>query len=202
MSDSPLFTSFDGEPFDPSHIPFDPVPRLRARRRGWSAERQTAFIFALSRCGSVARAAHAVGMNKRSAYQLLDAPGADDFARAWDAALDEGVERVRSDAMKRALGGAFVPVFRRGKIVRVEHRHCDRLALALLSGKDQSIDGYRRLAVDRRAHRRDMRELDEARAAARAAQENISTVAQTILDRLEAELAARPEPVEPRITWL
>lgn len=39
---------------DDKHIPFAPVPRPRARRRGWSEGRQRAFIFALSRCGSVA----------------------------------------------------------------------------------------------------------------------------------------------------
>ena len=100
---------------DPAqHIPFDPVPRRRARRRGWSEARQRAFIFALSRCGSVACAAGAVGMARRSAYQLLDAEGADSFAAAWDQAIDEGLERVRSEAFQRALGGVFVPVFRRG----------------------------------------------------------------------------------------
>ena len=34
-------------------IPFDPVPRLRQRRGGWSEERQRGFIAAPARCGSV-----------------------------------------------------------------------------------------------------------------------------------------------------
>ena len=123
---------------DPTRlIAFDPVPRRRARKRGWSEERQRAFIFALSRCGSVATAARAVGMSPRSAYALVMAEGADSFAAAWDTAIDQGIERMRSDAFSRALGGAFVPVYRRGKIVRVEHRQCDALAIALLSGRDK-----------------------------------------------------------------
>ena len=34
------WSCFEGEPFHPeSEIKFDPVPRLRHRRRGWSPER-------------------------------------------------------------------------------------------------------------------------------------------------------------------
>ncbi|MBA3527665.1 MAG: hypothetical protein H0T82_12230, partial [Sphingomonas sp.] len=50
-------------------IDFDPVPRLRKRRNGWTPETQAAFIEALSLCGCVARSARAVGMTPRSAYR-------------------------------------------------------------------------------------------------------------------------------------
>ena len=196
--------SFDGEPFDPDNqIKFDPVPRLRRRRRGWSEERQRWFIFVLSRCGSVARAAKACGMTPRSAYALLDAPGADSFAAAWDRAFDEGFERVRADAMQRALGGAFVPVFRRGKLVRVEHRRCDRLALALLSGKDTNVQYHLRVtAVSRRQHRLELKAHDEklrAEAEARAAAaEAYRRDLEALLERGEE----RRRSILPRITLL
>ena len=61
-------------------IPFDPVPRLR--RNGWSEAAQRDFIAALSLTGSVRAAAEVVGLSPRSAYRLVAAPGADDFARA------------------------------------------------------------------------------------------------------------------------
>ena len=62
---------FEAEAADPAnHIAFTPVPRQRKRRAGWSPERQRLFLFALSRCGSVARAARSVGMTPRSAYRL------------------------------------------------------------------------------------------------------------------------------------
>jgi hypothetical protein len=149
---------------DAPDIPFTPVPRLRARRNGWSEDRQRRFITALARCGTVSAAARAVGMNARSAYRLLDAPGADSFAEAWDVAFDMGYAAMQAAALERALNGAFVPVYRRGKLVRVEHRQTDRLAIALLGGKDRSIDDYRRTAVARRLYRQDMAELDAARA--------------------------------------
>ena len=145
------WAAFEDEAADPAnHIPFTPVPRQRARRNGWTAETQQLFLFALSRCGSVARAARAAGKSPRSAYHLLHSPGADSFAEAWDQAIVEGIERVRDDALKRALGGAFVPVFRRGKLVRVEHRRCDRLAVALLSGVHRDVQ-YERQTPSRAA---------------------------------------------------
>jgi len=174
------------------HIPFTAVPRLRARRRGWSEGRQRAFIFALSRCGSVARAARAVGMSPRGAYLLLDAPGAEGFAAAWDMAIDEGIERVRADALQRALGGVFVPVYRRGKLVRVEHRQSDALAIALLGGQDKSIDAYRRTAVSRRAYRQDMAELDRFNADQERRREQVWAEHQAVLDRLELERLSKP----------
>src|SRR5207244_1523745 len=102
-------------------IAFDPVPRLRNHRSGWTEDRQRAFIAALARCGSVSAAARHVGMTARGAYRLLDAEGADSFARAWDEAIEQGFASVQAGALDRALHGAFVPVYRRGKLDRVEH---------------------------------------------------------------------------------
>jgi hypothetical protein len=133
-------------------------------RNGWTEERQRGFIAALAECGSVSRAARAVGMSPRSAYRLMDADGADSFAAAWDQAIDLGIERVRIEALHRALNGAAVAVYRRGKLVRVETRFNDRLAISLLNGQDKTIDAYRRTAVSRRAYRQDLKAYDEAKA--------------------------------------
>ena len=197
------WSEHEAELDDPTqHIPFTPVPRQRARRRGWSDERQRAFIFALSRCGSVARAARAVGMSPRGAYLLLDAAEAESFAEAWDQAIDQGVERVRADALQRALGGVFVPVFRRGKLVRVEHRQSDALAIALLNGQDKSIDDYRRNAASRR-HRlkQDFAELDRWRAEEQRKKDQVWAEHQAILDKLELERLMKRDR-QPRIRRL
>ena len=148
---------------------FVPVPRARRRRNGWSDERQISFIVSLSRCGSVAAAARAVGMSARSAYRLLDAPGACGFARAWDAAYGQGYERTRVDALARSLHGVHVPVYRKGRLVRVEHRQNDRLAIAVLSGtRPNVLPAYRISMLDRRRNKLwwsalDQEEADEAR---------------------------------------
>ena len=150
------------DPADEPEIPFTPVRRLRNRRSGWTEARQRAFIAALTRCGSVKAAAGHVGLSVRTAYKLLDAEGAGSFAAAWDRAVDIGRARIQADALERALSGSFVPIYRRGRLVRVEYRRCDRLAIALLGGKERSPIDYhgavqraRRRAEDREAARKE-----------------------------------------------
>ena len=116
-------------------IDFTPVPRRRKRRNGWTELAQRMFIAALEECGCLSRSARAVGMSPRSVYRLLEAEGADSFAEAVDQATARGVERVRGETMLRALHGSWVPVVRRGRVVRMEFRHNDKLALGLLSGR-------------------------------------------------------------------
>lgn len=67
---------------------FTPVHRRCARRGGWSAETQRGFIAALARCGRVGPAAHQVGGTLSGAYKVRTAGGADQFAQAWDKAVD------------------------------------------------------------------------------------------------------------------
>jgi hypothetical protein len=66
--------------------PFVPVP-LRARRDGWTGERQHIFIAALARTGCIGQAAQAAGMSRESAYRLRRRKGAESFAAAWDSIL-------------------------------------------------------------------------------------------------------------------
>jgi len=204
MSTTPFdWAEFEEEASDPAnHIAFDPVPRRRVRRNGWTPERQQLFLFALSRCGSVARAARAAGKSRRSAYDLLHSPGADSFAHAWDQAIEEGIERVRADALQRALGGAFVPVFRRGRLVRVEHRRCDRLAIALLSGHHRDVKWERDTAVSRRKYRQQLAEEDERRAEEKRRAEAIWAEHQAILDRIEQDRASCRPTLPPRVRQL
>lgn len=79
--------------------PFYPVP-TRARRDGWTAARQAAFLGHLAETGSVAGACEAVGMSRKSAYQLRARPGAENFAAAWDAALGAPVRKVTVDDLR------------------------------------------------------------------------------------------------------
>ena len=148
-------------------IAFAPVPRLRHRRNGWTPETQRAFIDLLAECACVTSAARAVGMSRRSAYRLLDRDGADSFADAWDQAMARGFERLREAAMDRAINGTWVPVIRRGMLVRMEKRPNDRLAIALLSGRDgRTLIENRERAASRRKYRlkileRNRREAEE-----------------------------------------
>ena len=190
-------------PADPDEIVIDftPVPRLRARRNGWTEARQRGFIAALARCGSVAAAARSVGMTKRSAYRLLDASGADQFAAAWDVAIDVGLSRLRMNSLQHSLEGDYVPIYRRGKLVQVEHRRNDKLATALLSGRDRAVESYRRTAVARRQYGQDMGALDDARAVREAriveAENAYEAECRRLVDMLEARLATEQPAIRP-----
>ena len=152
------------EDYVPEPIPFDPVPRRRNRKGGWTEQAQRDFIACLQRTGSVAASARAVGKSASTAYRLLDVEGAESFAVAWDKAYEEGLGRLRDDAMDRALNGSLVPVYRKGRLVRVEHRRNDRMAIALLGKRDTNIDWYSQGALRRHAYKMELKAADEARA--------------------------------------
>ena len=185
-------------------IAFTPVPRLRARRNGWTPLAQRIFILALSELGCVSRAARAAGMTARGAYRLLEADGAEEFAEAWDHAIAIGIDRLRSIAFDRALNGAEVPVYRKGKLVRTEVRRCNRLAIALLSGRDHNVAQNRERASSRRLQRRKLAALRQHQAKERKEQEAVRAEHQALLDRI-AEEERHPSPrrlVQPRIRTL
>lgn len=193
----PMLFDADGYPV----ILFDPVPQERRRRVGWDAERQRAFIALLARLPSVGHAAREVGMSRRSAYMLLDKPGAEQFAKAWDMALDFGMDRLRTSSISRCLdGGDFVPVIRKGKMVRVEFRRNDGLAIALLSGQGRDVDHYRRGAQTRWRQKREWEAADEARARAESARDEAH---RDYLEEAEKFIARNPGPKPyPRVRFL
>jgi hypothetical protein len=130
-------------------IPFRPVP-VKARHDGWTPQRQRDFIDRLALCGTVARAARAVGMSPQSARKLRDHAGAASFRRAWDRALASGQSYMIDVAMARSLVGERVPIMRKGVCVAERLRYDNRLAMVALN------------ALDRRAATRsDSRELLE-----------------------------------------
>lgn len=191
MSDRPQFSPFPAwpepavtGPVDPTDEPIDftPVPRQRKRRNGWTELAQRAFIAALEECGCVARAARGVGMNPRSVYRLLEAEGADSFAAAVDQAITRGVERVRGEAMLRALYGSWVPVVRRGRVVRMEFRINDKLAIGILSGRGGAVAERRERAASRRKYRLQLKELARRQDEERRRREAIWAEHQAIID--------------------
>ncbi len=122
---------------------FDPVPRQRNRHDGWTPERQKAFIEALADTGSVRRAANMVNMAQANAYALRRAAGAEGFRRAWDAALDFGLARLKDEAFTRAIEGELIPVFDRGKLMGFRRKRNDALLMFCLRHYGQDANGKR-----------------------------------------------------------
>jgi hypothetical protein len=121
---------------------FDAVPR-KYRHDGWTPERQRAFIEALADTGSVSRACAQVNMSTEGAYYLRRQRGAEGFRRAWEAALDFGVQRLKDIAFERAIDGQLVPVFVAGKLMGFRRKKNDRLLMFCLRMNARGGDGRR-----------------------------------------------------------
>ena len=111
---------------------FTPVPRVYNRHDGWTPERQRNFIAALAQTGCVTRAAAEVNMSQRNCYFLRNAAGAEEFRKAWDAAIDCGVALLKDIAFERAIEGELIPVFAGGKLVGHRRKKNDALVMFIL----------------------------------------------------------------------
>ena len=142
----------DAHGFDPAAYRWVPVLR-KPRADGWTPQRQRDFIAALADTGCVEHAARAAGMSARSCYRLRRAPGAENFAAAWDLALQHAARKLVDLAFDRAIHGSDEPVFdKEGRCVGRRMRQNDRLLMFLL----------RAYMPERFRHaHRDMREPDE-----------------------------------------
>ena len=133
---------------------FTPAP-VRARKDGWTPERQREFIRLLHVTRNIGKAATAVGMSRRSAYRLRGRPGAEGFAAAWDAAFAFKPPPARTNFSQlwyRALFGKTKPIVRRGKQVGTITQPDNAAGLKLLDRFDRKArDAARRQAFwDRR----------------------------------------------------
>jgi hypothetical protein len=105
------------------------------RRRGWSAARQRAFIAHLAETGSVRAACRRMGVGEHQVYVLRNHPEGESFRKAWEAALDMGIQRIEDTAMDRALNGVDAPIFYHGEQVGERKVYNDRLLMYLLSNR-------------------------------------------------------------------
>jgi|GEM_PF-1297610 len=156
---------------------FAPVPRHYNRHDGWTFDRQRGFIEALADTGSVKAAAHAVNMTPESAHLLRRHPQAQEFRKAWEAALKLGVQRLEDVAMERALHGTEAPVYHFGEIVGTRRVYNDRLLMFILRNratKRFAADGVARGKASTRSElkrlKREWRKEWEAEAALEAAE--------------------------------
>lgn len=127
----------ESEPLDDDPYAFTPVATA-SRSDGWTPDRQRRFIVELAQHGGVAVAARSVGMSPQTANRLRKRPDASSFARAWDAAVEEGRARSYDEALKRGIEGVIVPVVRAGKIVGHRRRFDNRLLYAACYGEPMS----------------------------------------------------------------
>ncbi len=84
-----------------------------------------------------------VNIAQTNCYELRRAPGAEEFRRAWDAALDFGLKRLKDIAFERAIEGQLVPVFVAGKLMGFRRKRNDALLMFCLRHYGQDAEGKR-----------------------------------------------------------
>jgi len=89
------------------------------------------FLAALSEMPVVAYACQAVGIQRSTAYRAREAD--EDFARAWDEAMEDGVDKAEQAAFKRGVHGWDEPLTHQGHISHVLEPYT----------KDDGTQGYR-----------------------------------------------------------
>lgn len=97
-------------PDDDPLLDFIPYRHKQPRSNAILPDVQRAFIHELAMSGIVKQAATKVGKSIEALYKLREKPGAADFRRAWDEALEWGRMRLEDCAMERAIhDGAHNP---------------------------------------------------------------------------------------------
>jgi hypothetical protein len=124
----------------PGFLRFRPVP-VRARRDGWTPVLQRRFILNLARGMGPAEAARRLGRSRQTAYALREKPGGEEFAAAWDAAV-EFAREVRaapraSRLMDSGIETIWVPRYYRGRLIGFIEREDVRGAMRKLGVLDR-----------------------------------------------------------------
>jgi hypothetical protein len=123
----------DAHGYDPADFHWVPVLR-KCRADGWSPERQREFISNLADTGSVKEAARLSRMSPMSCYRLRRSPGGENFAAAWDAAIQQASMRLVDVAFERALNGVAekIEYDAHGDPMEPRRRYNDRLLMFLM----------------------------------------------------------------------
>ena len=73
-----------------------------------------------------------IGASLAALYKLRNKPGAEEFAAAWDEAVDRGVLRIEHGALQRAIEGVERPIVSGGKLLGWHRVHNEPLVMFLL----------------------------------------------------------------------
>ncbi|WP_230291299.1 hypothetical protein [Croceicoccus sp. Ery5] len=128
------FTGPEPHPDDPL-LGFRPFLHRCPRRNSITPDRQRAFIAALAASGSVTQAARAIGASVEALYNLRARGGAEEFAAAWEKAIDLGIARLEDTALARAIEGELRPIVARGEIIGEYRVHNEGLVMFLLRNR-------------------------------------------------------------------
>ena len=118
-------------------LQFEPYVHKAPRRNSITRDKQVKFVMALAATGVVTQAAREVGVSLEALYKLRNKPGAQEFAGAWEAAVDRGMARLEDCALERAILGEERVIVRGGEVVERWRRYDTQLITFLLRYRRQ-----------------------------------------------------------------
>lgn len=98
---------------------------------------KTVFLEALRNVPVIRQACESAGVDRSTAWRARQAD--EDFADAWDHALEEGIDRAEQEAFRRAVQGYEQGVWHQGVQVGTETRYSDQLLSLVLKGRRKSV---------------------------------------------------------------
>lgn len=94
--------------------------------------RQAAFLEAYRLCGAIYHAAKRIGISPSNHYAWLRSD--DNYRQQFEGAIEEAIESLESEALRRARDGVPRPVYQGGKQVGEIRDYSDVLLIFLLKG--------------------------------------------------------------------
>jgi transposase len=108
-------------------------------------ENKEIVLAMLANGATYAAAAAAVGAHRRTIMKWADAD--EEFALRWNDAIEEGIDRLEQEAIRRARDGVKRPVFYMGQIVGYVQEYSDSLLKFLLEAKRPAVYRVRNINV-------------------------------------------------------
>jgi hypothetical protein len=105
---------------------------MTARTKRTIEKQREVFLEALAAIGNVSRAMKAAKIPRRTLYDWRR--NDNEFAVAWEQALEESAGVLESEAHRRAVDGTLRPVYQGGKRVGSIREYSDTLLIFLMKG--------------------------------------------------------------------
>jgi len=96
-------------------------------------KKRKVFLGVLAKTGRVAEAARAVGYTDTATLQH-HRRNDEEFAEAWEFALESAAHVLEEEAIRRAYDGVLEPIFYKGEVAGYKTNHSDTLLMFLLRG--------------------------------------------------------------------
>lgn len=102
------------------------MTKITPKRRG-------KFLEVLAATANVTRASKAIRVSRNALYEHRRAD--EQFAKAWDDAIDLGTDALEDEAVRRAHDGVLKPVYQQGRKVGTVREFSDTLLMFMLKAR-------------------------------------------------------------------